>query len=141
MSQPTYTFTAATACSGTNELGMFTGKTVAWCAGTCDADSSCVSFEYRSDISKCQMSSSCTATHANYGADANFDIFIRGPAAAPASNYRFIAGRVCTGENGLGAFLSETLVTCAARCDAAAGCLSFEFRSSDGKCQVRHTAH
>jgi len=55
--------------------------------------------------------------------------------AAPAG-YTELAGSACSGQNELGIFSGETVASCAARCNGASGCISFEHRPSDNKCQL-----
>mgnify|MGYP001011470436 CR=1 FL=1 len=54
-----------------------------------------------------------------------------------ARNYNVIPTGGCTGANELGVYdVTDTLATCAARCDAVPTCISFEFRTSDGECYL-----
>ena len=45
------------ACHDRNELGMFDDKLVGWCKAQCNAESSCVSYEFKDG--RCQLSTSC----------------------------------------------------------------------------------
>ena len=46
-------------CAGRNELGQTTGGTLQACADACNADLTCVSFEYAKTGTSCQRSTSC----------------------------------------------------------------------------------
>ena len=49
-----------TACVGRNEIGVYTGKTLAQCKAICDGASTCISIEFQSATGKCHASTSCT---------------------------------------------------------------------------------
>ena len=87
----------------------------------------------------CQLSSSCDTQHAGYNPiQDSWWLFIRGSIYNTlAPNYDMISTGGCDGANELGAYdVTDTLATCAARCDALETCISFEFRASDGTCQL-----
>ena len=147
-------WTTGTGCTGANEHGAFSGKTVSQCAALCVgiAGNGCISFEFKTasgTTNNCQLSSSCNTLHASFNPctaltctaatwpPTEWWLFIRGTSTIVAPNYDKIAMRGCTGANELGVYdVTDTLATCAARCDALETCISFEFRTSDGKCYL-----
>lgn len=54
-----YTVFMGKGCINRNELGITEQPTVRACAALCDADPTCVSFEYMNEGNRCQLSSSC----------------------------------------------------------------------------------
>ena len=133
---------AGNGCDGANEHGQFSGRTLSACAAQCLALTTCISFEFKAASGttiNCHLSSSCNTQRAGYNPiQADWWLFIRGSIYNTlALNYNMISTRGCTGANELGAYdVTDTLATCAARCDALETCISFEFRASDGTCQL-----
>ena len=56
-----YTLADSPGCPDRNELGVTTQASAAACQALCDADCTCISYEYWPDSSQCQLSTSCTA--------------------------------------------------------------------------------
>jgi hypothetical protein len=125
------------ACHGQNELGI-TRKSVKSCQAACDASPSCVSFEHRDWDNRCQLSSSCFEGSTAFTPDAqgtSWTLFVKGPNEGATPHYKERVGVACKGRNELGIFSGYSPATCAALCEAADGCISFEMSTGD-KCQL-----
>ena len=129
--------TGSAGCTSANEHGTSSGNSLAQCAARClaIAGNGCISFEFRTasgTTTNCQLSSSCNTLHASYLPVATWPptdwwLFIRGTSTVVAPNYNVIQTAECTGANELGVYdVTDTLATCAARCDAVPTCISFE---------------
>ena len=145
-------WTTGSGCTGSNELGTSSGNSLSQCAARCVAiaGNGCISFEFRTasgTTTNCQLSSSCNTLHASFLPVATWPptdwwLFIRGTSTIVAPNYNVIQTGGCTGANELGVYdVTDTLATCAARCDAAPTCISFEFDATvgyatSGKCYL-----
>ena len=114
---------AGNGCTGANEHGQFSDRTLSACAAQCLALTTCISFEFQAasgTTNNCQLSSSCNTQHADYNPiQTDWWLFIRGTSTFEAPNYSRISTGGCAGANELGAYaVNDTLATCAARCDA-----------------------
>ena len=128
-------------CSGNNDLEVHQqSETTASCAALCEALASCISFELSTD-GTCQLSSTCNTQHADYdsAASSSWVFFVRRTATSSTPGYSQVSSYGCSGRNEHGVFDGENAATCAARCDAIATCISFEFATGgydQNRCQL-----
>ena len=72
-----YTLTDSPGCSSRDELGVSTQASAAACQTLCDADCTCVSYEYWPDTSACQLSTSCNATFMNASDGSTWQLYLK----------------------------------------------------------------
>lgn len=66
-------------CVGRNELGGSEQPSVRACAALCDANPTCVSFEYMDKGKRCQLSSSCRLEQTEEFSDTDaFNVYLKG---------------------------------------------------------------
>jgi len=117
-------------CVGRNELGSFKKPSASECAALCDANESCVSFEYRKGGTTCQLSTSCD----RYGRTVDdpsdpYRWYLKVP-----KGYKAYETGGCVDRNELGIFKESSVSDCAALCDADLSCVSFEYQKQGKKC-------
>ena len=97
----------------------------------CDAISVCLSFEYRSSDSKCQLSTSCMAAHfADGGGGSTFATFVK---ISPAYTMHKDLG--CSGKNGT-SYESGGVGACATLCDNDSSCENRRSPENEEECRA-----
>ena len=108
-------------CSGRNEGGSFLTETLVGCSNRCDADSTCISFEYYftgSASGKCQWSTTCTAALMTPTSDVEFYEYLRRGTCnkkADGAEADAVTNAECGG--GFFATISATGICASAPCD------------------------
>ena len=122
-------------CPGQNELGTYTGTNIKTCQEKCDKNDACVSMEYRLEDKKCQLSTSCFAdTRGSTDRSKTWTFYAKEQQGASYRNPYLMSTGGCPGMNLDTA--TKTLAACQEWCDETNDCVSFEFDSSNDKCQI-----
>ena len=127
-------------CSGRNELGSTFGGSMQDCADACDADSTCVSFEYSKTGTECMRSTTCSSLDMTLN-DPNdpFYFYLKLPQLDGYGSASSTGG--CSGRNELGSTTGGTVQDCADACDAEPTCVSFEYTKEGTTCQRSTTCN
>lgn len=121
------------------------------CAALCRANSTCVSFEWdgrRPGGGRCYMSTTCAPSHGVLATVSNMgDLYIKSTemtyTVSTPSGYTLLADTYCSGVNTISYSYTETVATCAAKCNIDATCVSFAWsgRSAQSHATCRLTSN